>query len=84
MLHKLKESNILGKVGVWLARFLDSNSRQQALVVDGRLSAMSSVVKGVSIFVDSTTILISFYNLQSAKEIQIYNIQTKLGQNLQF
>ena len=47
LLHKLKESKILGKVGVWLSRFLDSSSRQQAVVVDGSISGLSSVVSGV-------------------------------------
>ena len=38
---------ILRKIGVWLARFLDSRSRMQAVVVDGSLSALSSVISGV-------------------------------------
>ena len=47
LLHKLKESKVLGKVGVWLARFLDSASRQQAVVVDGSVSGLSPVISGV-------------------------------------
>ena len=47
LLHKVRESNISGKVGVWLARFLDSSSRQQAVAVDGRVSALSPVISGV-------------------------------------
>ena len=47
LLHKLKESKVLGKVGVWLARFLDSASRQQAVVVEGSVSGLSPVISGV-------------------------------------
>ena len=47
LLHKLRDCQVLGKVGVWLARFLDSSTRQQAVVVDGRLSALSKVISGV-------------------------------------
>ena len=47
LLHKLRDSKILGKVGVWLSRFLDSNTRMQAVVVDGALSALSNVISGV-------------------------------------
>ena len=45
LLHKLKSAKVLGKVGCWLAAFLDSAHRQQAVVVDGRLS--SPVISGV-------------------------------------
>ena len=34
LLHKLKECGINGKVGCWIAAFLDSSARQQAVVVD--------------------------------------------------
>ena len=47
LLHKLRDSKVLGKVGVWLAHFLDSNHRQQAVAVDGRLSGLSPVISGV-------------------------------------
>ena len=47
LLHKLKDSKVLGKVGCWLAAFLDSDHRQQAVAVDGRLSSLSPVVSGV-------------------------------------
>ena len=47
LLHKLRESKVQGKVGVWLARFLDSASRKQAVVVDGRVSGLSPVISGV-------------------------------------
>ena len=47
LLHKLKDGKVLGKVGCWLAAFLDSAYRQQAVVVDGRISSRSSVISGV-------------------------------------
>ena len=47
LLHKLRSSKVLGKVGCWLAAFLDSAHRQQAVVVDGRISTTSPVISGV-------------------------------------
>ena len=47
MLHKLKEAGVTGKVGMWMAAFLDSKHRQQAVVVDGTISALSQVISGV-------------------------------------
>ena len=47
LLHKLRDSKVLGKVGCWLAAFLDSNHRQQAVVVEGTLSDLSPVISGV-------------------------------------
>ena len=47
LLHKLRDSKVLGKVGVWLGRFLDSSCRQQAVAVEGRLSGLSPVISGV-------------------------------------
>ena len=47
LLHKLREGKVLGKVGCWLAAFLDSANRQQAVVVEGRVSALSPVISGV-------------------------------------
>ena len=47
LLHKIKESGISGKVGCWLAAFLDPCSRQQAVGVDGTVSCLSPVVSGV-------------------------------------
>ena len=47
LLHTLKDSKVLGKVGVWIGKFLDSSCRQQAVAVDGRLSALSAVISGV-------------------------------------
>ena len=36
-----------GKVGSWLAAFLDPSIRKQAVVVEGRLSPLVPVVSGV-------------------------------------
>ena len=47
LLHKLKECGVRGKVGCWLAAFLDSSVRKQAVGVDGRLSSLSPVTSGV-------------------------------------
>ena len=47
LLHKLRDGKVLGKVGCWLAAFLDSACRKQAVVVDGRISSLSPVISGV-------------------------------------
>ena len=47
LLHKLSEGKELGKVGCWLAAFLNSVTRQQAVVVEGRVSSLSPVISGV-------------------------------------
>ena len=47
LLHELHECGIKGKVACWLASFLDSSTRQQAVAVDGRVSPLSPVVSGV-------------------------------------
>ena len=47
LLHKLRDSKVLGKIGVWLGHFLDSQQRQQAVAVEGRLSGLSPVISGV-------------------------------------
>ena len=47
LLHKLREFGVTGKVGIWIAAFLDSALRQQAVVVDGRVSELSHVISGV-------------------------------------
>ena len=47
LLHELKECGVVGKVGCWLASFLDSETRKQAVVVDGRVSPLTSVLSGV-------------------------------------
>ena len=47
LLHKLRNGKVLGKLGCWLAAFLDSAQRQQAVVVDGQISDLSPVISGV-------------------------------------
>ena len=47
LLHKLLSFKIRGKVGCWLASFLDAKKRKQAIVVDGRISSLSPVISGV-------------------------------------
>ena len=47
LLHRLRDSGVMGKVGCWLAAFLDPATRQQAVGVDGRLSALRPVTSGV-------------------------------------
>ena len=38
---------MMGKVGIWLGKFLDASCRQQAVAVEGRLSGLSPVISGV-------------------------------------
>ena len=47
LLHKLRDGKVRGKVGCWLAAFLDSTTRQQSVAVEGRVSALSPVISGV-------------------------------------
>ena len=47
LLHKLKECGVTGKVGCWLASFLDPKTRMQAVAVDGRVSVLEPVLSGV-------------------------------------
>jgi hypothetical protein len=47
LLHRLWDSGVMGKVGCWLAAFLDPAARQQAVGVDGRLSSLRPVISGV-------------------------------------
>ena len=47
LLHKLRDGKVLGKVGCWLGAFLNSDCRQQAVVVEGRISSTSPVISGV-------------------------------------
>ena len=47
LLHKLLAFNIRGKVGCWLAAFLDAGCRKQAVVVDGKISELSPVISGI-------------------------------------
>ena len=43
----LKGCGFIGRVGMWLAAFLDPCTRKQAVGVDGVLSALTPVVSGV-------------------------------------
>ena len=47
LLHMLREYKMTGRVGSCIAVFLDSETRQQAVVVDGRVSELCSVTSGV-------------------------------------
>ena len=47
LLHKLKDCQVSGRVGCWIAGFLNSQSRKQAVVVDGRVSELCPVLSGV-------------------------------------
>ena len=47
LLHELRDCGVKGKLGCWLASFLDHKSRQQAVVVDGRISNLEPVISGV-------------------------------------
>ena len=47
LLHTLKECGVMGRVGMWLAAFLDPNSRKQAVGVEGRVSPLVPVLSGV-------------------------------------
>ena len=47
LLHRLKDCGIRGKMGHWLAAFLDPATRMQAVGVDGRLSDLVPVTSGV-------------------------------------
>ena len=47
LLHTLKDCGVQGRIGKWIAAFLDSNTRRQAVGVDGRLSTLVPVISGV-------------------------------------
>ena len=47
LLHELKQCGVRGKVGCWIASFLDSKTRKQAVTVDGRVSPLMEVLSGV-------------------------------------
>jgi hypothetical protein len=47
LLHRLKDCGVRGRMGHWLAAFLDPSVRMQAVGVEGRLSDLTSVVSGV-------------------------------------
>ena len=47
LLHSLRDSGVKGRIGKWLAAFLDPRTRKQAVGVDGRVSSLAEVVSGV-------------------------------------
>ena len=47
LLHGLKDCGVTGKVGCWLASFLDPKTRRQAVAVDDRVSKLEPVLSGV-------------------------------------
>ena len=47
MLHKIRSAKITGKVGIWMAAFLNPKMRKQAVMVEGILSSLSPVLSGV-------------------------------------
>ena len=47
LLHRLRQCGVGGKVGCWVAAFLDPAIRNQAVGVEGRLSSLASVISGV-------------------------------------
>jgi ribonuclease P/MRP protein subunit RPP40 len=47
LLHKLKDAKVTGKVGMWIAAFLNCNHRMQAVAVEGIMSSLSPVISGV-------------------------------------
>ena len=46
LLHTLKQCGVKGKIGLWLAAFLDPLSRKQEVGVEGRISPLVPVVSG--------------------------------------
>ena len=47
LLHRLRQCGVGGKIGCWVAAFLDPAIRKQAVGVEGRLSSLVSVASGV-------------------------------------
>ena len=47
LLHRLKDCGVRGRMGKWLAAFLDPAVRKQAVGVEGRLSNLVPVLSGV-------------------------------------
>ena len=47
LLHTLGDCGVKGRVGLWLAGFLDPSSRKQAVGVEGRVSSLVPVISGV-------------------------------------
>ena len=47
LLHTLRECGVKGRVGQWLAAFLDPKTRKQSVGVEGRVSPLVPVLSGV-------------------------------------
>ena len=47
LLHKVRDCNVGGNLGKWLASFLDPSVRKQAVVVEGAVSDLMPVISGV-------------------------------------
>ena len=47
LLHTLRDCGVKGKIGLWIAAFLDPGTRRQAVGVDGSISELKPVVSGV-------------------------------------
>jgi len=47
LLYTFKDCGVQGRIGKWIAAFLDSNTRRQVVGVDGRLSPLVPVIYGV-------------------------------------
>ena len=47
LLHSLRDSGVKGRIGKWLAAFLDPKTRKQAVGVDGRVSSLEEVISGL-------------------------------------
>ena len=47
LLHTLRDCGVKGKVGRWLAAFLDPSVRKQTVGVDGSISDLKEVISGV-------------------------------------
>ena len=47
LLHTLRDCGVKGKIGKWIAAFLDPNTRMQAVGVDGSLSDPEQVISEV-------------------------------------
>ena len=47
LLHSLRDCGVKGKVGLWLAAFLDPGARKQSVGVEGRISPLAPVLSGV-------------------------------------
>ena len=47
LLHELRTCGVRGKLGYWLASFVDPSTRRQAVAINGRISSLTQVLSGV-------------------------------------